>query len=389
MTEGPSPFDTVDLDAKRRGRQVKWTRDGPDVVGAWVAEHDFDRPAEVTAALASLVTEGAWGYDDRAPELAPAFAGWAGARYGWDLDPAAARLLVDTLQGVWAGVELSSQPGDGVIVTPPVYFPFLRIADTTGRRQLDWRMRRVDGRWDLDLDDLRDLARREPSARVIVLCHPHNPTGRVMSREWLAELVAVAAEHDLFIVSDEIHADLVHPGRRFTPLLTVPGAAERAVAVTSAGKTFAASGFRCAVLVAPDPAVATRFDARFGGRLLGWPGRAGIDGTLAAWTHGHAWADELVRYLTANRDHLVARLAAEAPAVALRSPEATFLAWLDVSACGLGNEPAAALLDRARVALSEGATFGPGGEGHVRLNFGTSRSVLDDIIDRLVPHLAG
>ncbi len=381
-------FDSVDVEAKRAGGQKKWSDHGPDVLGAWVAEHDFDRPSEIAAALHRVADLGAWGYCRTAPEVNRAFSGWAARRHGWQVDPDLVTLTVDSIQAVWAGTAMFSEPGDGVIITPPVYFPFHQIASTLGREQLDWNMRRDEsGRWDLDLDDLRALLAAAPHASVLVLCHPHNPTGRVMSAGWLQELVEVCAAHDVSIVSDEIHADLVYPGADFTPILTVRGAAERTIVATSTGKTFAMSGLRCAVAVAGDPAVKAQWDERFGGLLLGRPNRPGMDATVAAWTHGGDWTDALVDYLDANRRRLVERLAAEAPAVGLCLPEATYLMWLDVSACGLGEAPAEALLELAAVSLSEGAIFGTGGEGHVRLNFGTSRAILDQVVDRLVPHL--
>jgi cysteine-S-conjugate beta-lyase len=381
-------FDSVDIEAKREGGQIKWSSQGPDVLGAWVAEHDFDRPPEIAAALHRVADLGAWGYCNTGPQVTRAFSKWAADRHGWTVDPDLVTLTVDSLQAVWAGTAMFSEPDDGVIITPPIYFPFHWIADTLGRAQLDWNMRRnANGEWDLELNDLRSLLARSPRATVLVLCHPHNPTGRVMSEEWLRELVMICAEHDVSIVSDEIHADLVYPDREFTPILTVPGAAERTLVATSTGKTFATSGLRCAVAVAGDPAVKARWDDTFGGLLLGRPNRPGMEAALAAWTHGGEWADRLVAYLDGNRRHLASRLRDEAPAVRFAVPEATYLMWLDVSACGLGDAPADVLLAASRVSLSNGPIFGTAGAGHVRLNFGTSLTVLDRMLDRMIPHL--
>ncbi len=367
---------------------MKWSDHDADVLGAWVAEHDFERPSEVAAALHRVADLGAWGYCRTDPDVQRAFSVWAAERHGWAVDPSLVTLTVDSIQAVWAATAVLSEPGDGVIITPPVYFPFHLLARDVGREQLDWNLRRDEsGRWDLDLDDLRALLARSPNARVLAMCHPHNPTGRVMSAAWLRELVEICADHDVSIVSDEIHADLVYPGTEFTPMLTVPGAAERTIVATSTGKTFAMSGLRCAVAVAGDPAVKQRWDATFGDLLLGRPNRPGMDATIAAWSHGGEWTDGLVAYLDAGRTRLVERLRAEAPAVRVCRPEATYLLWLDVSACDLGEAPAEALLARARVSLSEGSIFGAGGEGHVRLNFGTSHELCDRILDRLVPHL--
>ena len=243
--------------------------------------------------------------------------------------------------------------------------------------------------WHLDPDDLEDLVRREPDARVLLWCHPHNPTGWVADPAVLARIVELAHAYDFYVVSDEIHADLVYPdcASPFTPMLAIPGAAERVVTVTSPAKTFALSGLRCAVMAYGDRDLRRRVRLAHPPLLLGHAARTGIDATIAAWRHGAAWADGLVAHLYDLRGHLAARLAAEAPAVRFHRPESTFLAWLDVSACGLGDAPADRLLQRAGVALSEGSEFGTNGDGHVRLNFGTSQAVLDEILDRLLPHL--
>ena len=231
--------------------------------------------------------------------------------------------------------------------------------------------------------------RREPDARVLLWCHPHNPTGWVADAEVLARIVELAHAYDFYIVSDEIHADVVYgdSAAQFTPMLAVPGAAQRVVTVTSPAKTFALSGLRCAVTAYGDRDLRRRVRDAHPPLLLGHAARTGIDATIAAWRHGDAWADAVVAQLRALRDHLEARLAAEAPEVVFHRPDATFLAWLDVSRCGLGNAPAARLVDTAGVALSEGTDFGTNGDGHVRLNFGTPTAVLDEILDRLVPHL--
>ncbi|MCY4663986.1 MAG: aminotransferase class I/II-fold pyridoxal phosphate-dependent enzyme, partial [Acidimicrobiaceae bacterium] len=277
--------------------------------------------------------------------------------------------------------------GAGVILTPPIYHIFLQICPTARRRQLEWTMRCEPGRgWHLDPDDLEALVRREPEARVLLWCHPHNPTGWVAGTEVLTRIVELAHAYDFYVVSDEIHADLVYAGSSapFVPMLSIPGAAERVVTVNSPAKTVAMSGLRCAVMAYGDRALRRRVREAHPPLLLGHAARTGIDATLAAWGHGAAWADGLVAYLDGMRDHLGNRLNAEAPEVVFHRPDSTFLAWLDVSACGLGEAPAARLLQHAGVAVSEGTEFGTNGHGHIRLNFGTSGTVLDKIIDRLL-----
>ena len=380
----------VDIGQKRGNRSAKWTKYGPEALPAWVAEHDFRPPPAVTDAMQATIDRGDFGYHDLGDDVGAAFARWSAARYGWSPNPGFVHSCVDVLQGVTAAVTALAGPGEGVILTPPIYHIFLQICPTARRPQLEWLMRYDRDRgWTLDPDDLEALVRREPGARVLLWCHPHNPTGWVAGPEVLTRIVELAHAYDFYVVSDEIHADLVYPDSpaRFTPMLSIPGAAERVVTVTSPAKTFAMSGLRCAVMAYDDRALRRRVREAHPPLLLGHAARTGIDATIAAWDHGAAWTDGLLVHLGQLRDHLGNRIRAEAPEVVFHRPDSTFLAWLDVSACGLGESPAARLVQDARVAVSEGTEFGTNGDGHVRLNFGTLTTVLDEVLDRLVPCL--
>ena len=387
----PGAFDpSVDVGTKRGNRNAKWAKHGPEALPAWVAEHDFRPPPAVTDAMQATIDRGDFGYHDLEDDVGAAFARWSAERYGWSPDPGYVHTCVDVLQGVTAAVTALAGPGEGVILTPPIYHIFLQICPTARRPQLEWPMRHDrDAGWTLDPDDLEALVKRQPGARVLLWCHPHNPTGRVPGAEVLQRIVELAHAYDFYVVSDEIHADLVYrdSSSPFVPMLSIPGAAERVVTVTSPAKTFSLSGLRCAVMAYTDRGLRRRVRQAHPPLLLGHAARTGIDATVAAWTHGAAWADGLVTYLTERRDQLADRLDAEAPAAHFHRPDSTFLAWLDVSACGLGEAPAARLLEQAGVAGSEGTEFGTNGRGHVRLNFGTSEAVLGEILDRLLSRL--
>ena len=381
---------SVDTGQKRGNRTAKWSKYGAEALPAWVAEHDFRPPPAVTDAMRATIDHGDFGYHDLEDDVGEAFAGWATERYGWSPDPEFVHTCVDVLQGVTAAVTALAGPGEGVILTPPIYHIFLQICPTARRRELEWLMRYDSDRgWTLDPDDLETLVRREPDARVLLWCHPHNPTGWVAATEVLTRIVELAHAYDFYVVSDEIHADLVYPDSSapFAPMLSIPGAAERVVTVTSPAKTFAMSGLRCAVMAYGDRGLRRRVREAHPPLLLGHAARTGIDATVAAWRHGAVWADGLLAYLDGLRGHLADRLRNEAPEVVFHRPDSTFLAWLDVSACGLGDAPADRLLADAGVAASEGTEFGTNGHGHIRLNFGTPREVLDEILDRLVPCL--
>jgi len=385
----PGLSEHVDAKQRRAAGSAKWVKFPETILPAWVAEHDFRPPDSVVQAFVEVAEQAAFGYHFRARDLGAAYAPWAKDRHDWDVDPELVNHNVDVLQGVTAAIMALSQPGDGLILQAPVYFPFWDLPSSTGRTQLEWVMRRDENGWFFDVNDLEALLRSEPTAKVLLLCSPHNPTGRVLGSDTLAAIIDLAHQHDIFIVADEIHGDLVYPGAEFRPLLSIPGAAERVVTATSAAKTFSLSGIRAAISVFGDEDLMTRVRQAHPWLLLGHPSRGGIEATIAAWATGGPWVDQLVTLLEGNRDHLVARIRAEAPAVRIDPPESTFLAWMDVSDCGLGANPAATLEEKAAVAVSEGHEFGAGGEGHIRINFGTSRVILDELLDRMLPHLGG
>jgi cystathionine beta-lyase len=219
-------------------------------------------------------------------------------------------------------------------------------------------------------------------ARTVLLCSPHNPTGRVFTVEELSALADVVERHGARVIADEVHAALTHPGGAHVAYASVSeAAADHAVTVTSASKAFNLAGLKCAQLIATNHADASRLRALKVFEVPG-PTPIGIAASTAAYRAGGPWLDELVAYLAGNRAHLVERLAADLPGVTWRPPEATFLAWLDCRGLGCAD-PARFFLDEARVAVSDGPPFGPGCEQQVRLNFGTSRAVLDRVLDAL------
>ena len=379
--------DHVDEAAKRAGRNLKWGLDPPEVLPAWIAEHDLGPPPVVRDALRRLADLPDVGYTRRAGDLGAAFADWAQERHGWRPDPDLVVPTADVLQGIWAVVAAFSAPGEGVVVTPPVYPYFHDVAPSLGRRSLECPLRHGPDGWWLDLDDMARLLAREPGARILLLCSPHNPTGHLYGADDLAALVELAHRHDLILISDEIHADLVYSGGRHHPTLVLPGAAQCTVSLYSAGKSFAVPGLRAAIAVFGSEELHARFGTAMPAHLLGGVSRAGAEAAVVAWQQGAVWLDDLVALFDRHRRLVVDVLAAEAPAVGCHLPASTFLAWLDLSAFDLGPYPAARLLEQARVRTSEGHEFGTGGEGHVRLNFGTSTAVLERILARLTETL--
>ena len=379
MATGATDFDIATLRARRTN---KWHKFPDDVLPAWVADMDFGVAPSITAALKRLTDHQEYGYAAREGVLAAAFTRRMERRFGWHTDPADTVALGDLVQASFSSVMAFSEPGDAVVLQLPSYPPFMSAIKDTGRRLLANPMRDNGTRWVLDLAAYD--AAPDPRARVLIFCHPQNPTGRAYGRAELEEVADFAIRHDLVVVSDEIHADIVYPGNTHVPLASLhPEIAARTITITSATKSFNIPALRTAVMHFGAPALKARFFARIPARLLGSPGVTGVDATVAAWDDGQPWLDEILAQLQANRDWLVQTIGAELPGVTMRLPEATYLAWLDCTALDLPCSAGQFFLDRARVGLNFGETFGPHYSGFARLNFATPAPVLRQILDRM------
>lgn len=414
-TDPVDPFDPP-LSWLRARRGTKWAeaaraRTAPgsryaDVLPAWVADMDFPVAPCVRDALVALLDRGDLAYPDwsGAPDDHPLARAWADrmtARYAWSPDPRHVRHADDLIQALHVVLALASRAGDGVVAHTPGYPPFLTAAGDDGRTPLLLPLERVgEGAattWAWDDDALDRLAAR---ARVLLLVDPHNPTGRAFTRAELERVAAVAERHDLLVVADGIHAELVHAPHRHTPFASLSAdAAARTVTVTSATKAFNLAGVRTALVHVGPAWLRERWDAR-PPELWGVPNVPGVEATLAAWRDGDAWQEQLAGVLRAHRDLAVARVATW-PGVRTHSPDAGYLLWLDgtdlARAVGLGgpDDPGGPdladwFLDHAGVMLAGGRRYGgPATRHHVRLNVATGPRVLGEVLDRLesvLPH---
>jgi cystathionine beta-lyase len=371
----------ADLDRLRSLGCIKWARYPDNVIPAWVADMDFRPAPSISRAVRALADTGDFGYHFAAhAEIPDAFCDWQERRHGWRPDRERVRLFCDVMQAVETMLWLHTRPGDGVVLFTPVYHPFFPAVTSTGRRIIDCPLAAPDYR----VDPERLSAAIDDGTRAILLCNPHNPTGRVFGQGELAAIAEVAERHDLLVVSDEIWQDLVHPDARHICFASLgDAAAERTVLITAASKAFNIAGLHCAVAHVGHAGIASQLDS-LPRHLLGAVGSPGAVATLAAWRSGEAWLEQVRSHLTALRDHLAARLTGELPEVGFDPPEATYLAWLDFRDTHLAADPAGRLLDEARVALSAGSDFGVAGAGFARLNFATSQELLDEIVDRIV-----
>ncbi|WP_067498657.1 MalY/PatB family protein [Actinoplanes sp. TFC3] len=362
----------------RARRSAKWRTHPEDVLPLFVAEMDLPLAAPVAAALHAAVDASDTGYAAPVPDLGQAVAGFAGRRWGWDINPDKVTAVPDVGVGVVELLRVLTRPGETVVISTPVYQPFYHWLPEAGVRIAEVPLTAGSR---LDLAALETAFAERPAAYL--LCNPHNPVGRVHSRDELTELVALASRYGVAIISDEIHAPLTLPGAAFTPLLSVPGAHEIAVSLISASKAFNITGLKCAAVVEGRRPVSHRFPPD-----LQWrPGHFGVLATVAAFTDGDAWLDDALSFLDERRTQLAELLRTRLPGISWQPPAATYLAWLDCRGLGLPKDPAEFFLSQARVALEPGTDFGIAGAGFVRLNFATSSEILDEAVSRLAAAL--
>ena len=381
-------FDRV---IERRGTHAsKWDMmarlsgiDAADAIPMWVADMDFAAPPGVTEALATETQRATHGYYANTGSWAAALVEWMARRHGLKLDPDWVSPTPGIVSGLGLVLQAVSAPGDEVVVFPPAYHAFRRIILANERRILDAQLVEASGRYVMDLEALKN--KLTARTKVVFFCSPHNPGGTVWRNEEIRALAAFCARHDLILVSDEIHCDLIFAGARHTPTLTAaPEIADRLITCVAATKTFNLAGAHVGACIATNRALKQRLDQRIAACGLASYNRFGMIATEAAWRTGEAWLNALLPYLAANRDLFQARIEAAAPGARAMQLEATYLAWVNFSNTGLSPQDVASRVkDRARIFASPGPQFGPGGETWLRFNFATPRPILMEALARL------
>ncbi len=359
---------------------MKWTRYGPDVLPAWVADMDFDPASEIKDAMKALIDSGDLGYNpDVTDPLIPTWLDWNERNHGWRPPAEECFSLTGTLHGLEIALLHHTEPGDGVVVFSPIYQPFRKGIETNGRRVVDVQLAGPD--WRMDPDQFE--AALDPGTKAVILCQPHNPLGRVFSAEELKGLADVCERHDLLILNDEIWADVVHePNQHLSIGKAAPEALHRTVTLAAASKTFNLAGMRCAVAHVGSSAVRPAF-ANFPAHQMGSPSTIGSLATITAFTQATEWLAEVKRQLLTNMDTIARRVADDMPGVEFHRPEATYLAWLDFSNTKIADDPFNHILTNAGVALDQGSKFGEQATSCARLNFATSDKILNMILDRV------
>lgn len=380
-------FDDLSLDELRGRPLMKWRRFDPDVLPLWVADMDFPVAEPIRAAIHEYADGDLFGYPlwTGLPGVREAVCERLARRTGWRVDPEAVWVLPGIVAGLYGAVRAFTSQGDGVLATTPIYPPFRMAADMQGRAFQEADLAEGGDGWRLDEDALD--AAIDPSTRLLMLCHPHNPTGRSFDRGELEALARRVLEHRLFVVSDELHADLTYDAGHVPFASLSPELARRTVTLLGPTKAFNIAGLKVGFAVAQDPAVLERFkDALFG---FAMPAPSVSQAAAkAAMLDSDAWFDDTLGYLRANRDHVAREVERRLPGVRMDVPEATYLAWLDFRATPLADDPAGHLLERVRLGLNDGASYGEAGRGFARLNFATSRAIVDEALDRIARALA-
>ena len=348
----------------------------------WVADMDFMAPPEILNPIQRRAAHGVFGYTAKTDQFYSAVIRWFDRRYHWKIK----REWIVTTPGVVPALNLAMQeftePGDGVIIQSPVYFPFRESVELNGRKLLDNHLLLKDNRYEIDWADLEEKAE---DAEMLLFCSPHNPVSRVWTVSELKQLEAVCLKHDLMVFSDEIHADIVFKPNVHTPSAAISGKlADRTISAFATSKTFNLAGLQLSVNIIPSEEIRRRFKLTLEKLHLNMSNIFGIVGTQAAYEHGESWLDQLLPYLWNNYLAVEEFLRSRIPEITVMEPQGTFLVWLDCRKLSFNDDELAAFfVQKAGLALTNGILFGPGGSGFMRMNIGCPRQAVIDGLEKL------
>lgn len=378
-----SVFPELTVFELRQKRGAKWAAVDEDKLPAWVADMDFQVASEIRKVLNEIITSGDLGYPDikSREELAEIFAVRYRLRHGLKIDPGLVLVTSDVVQAIAGCIYAFSDINDKILFLTPTYPPFFSVVSGLARQILAVDMVKNNFSYQIDFDVIKRVI-SEQKPRILLLCNPHNPTGRVFTRQELTILAELALDNDMVIISDEIHCDLVFQDYKHIPIAAVSDdVARRTITLSSASKTFNIAGLHCAQMAFGSNDLLNNF-RNCPSSLLGGVSSLGVAAAVAAYKEGTAWLDTVMELLAKNR-LIVAEWAKQFPDMQLALPEATYLAWIDLNFLGLGDSPAETIAAKANIVLSDGFAFGPAGAGHVRLNFATGQVILEEILGRL------
>jgi cystathionine beta-lyase len=367
---------------ERKGTDsIKWQRYGNDVIPLWVADMDFVSPEPIVQALHERVDHRIFGYAGPGKELISVIQKRLKRLHGWDVLAEHIIFVPGVVTGLNLAFQLFADPGDGVLVQPPVYSHFITDPVIRGRTLVDPPLIKKGGTYEIDFDAFEKTITTR--TRIYVLCNPHNPVGRVFRTDELERLAHICIRHNILICADEIHCDLLYPGFQHIPIATLGNeVAERTITFMSPSKTFNLAGLKCSFAIISNPLLREAW-VRGSEGLIPHVNIMGLTAALAGFKDGQDWLDQCLSYLRGNRDFLVEYVREKLPSISMTRMEGTYLAWLDCMKSGIRGNPFYFFLREGKVALNDGAECGKGGEGFVRLNFACPRKTLVDALERM------
>lgn len=378
-------IEALPLSEMRTHRSEKWRGFPPDVLPLFVAEMDFPIAEPIKKLLLEMVSHSDLGYLSSIPELGNAFAGFAKRRWDWQLNPEYVRLCTDVGVGMVEVIRATTSPGDKVLVNSPIYQNFYNWINETKVELVDVPFIHSQNNWELDFANIE--AQYAAGVKVHAICSPHNPLGRVFSHEELSRIADLAKKYGVTVISDEIHAPLTFPGRKFLPFLAVSeAAAEVGICVTSSSKAFNIAGLKSAIIISQvkekhELLAKMPQSVHFRSSILG------AFAAVVAFNECDEWLDGAIATIESNAHFLKTLLNAQLPAARYEIPECSYLAWVDVSQLNLGEDPAKVFLEKGRVAFNAGKIYGKEASQFVRINLATSESVLTEAVNRMVKSL--
>ncbi|QSH40088.1 PatB family C-S lyase [Lentisphaerota bacterium ZTH] len=353
-----------------------------DVIPMWVADMDFAAPEVVIEAFRKRLEHGVLGYTMLDSSCRQAICNWISQQHDWNVSPDWISLTPGVVPGVNLAIQAFSEPGDEVIVQPPVYYPFFAAVKNNNRKLIYNQLKIKHGRLEIDFEELERQAQK---ARLLLLCSPHNPGGSVWTMQELERIAEICIKNDLIILSDEIHADIVFNPARHIPTASISSeTASRTITFMSASKTFNIAGLSTAYAITSDPDMQKRFKGELAKTQVGYCNLFGILGLEAAYRDGHPWLEKVMDYLKTNIDFAIDYINQNIPEIKVLRPQATYLLWLDCRQLGLSQSDLVSLfVDKAGVGLSNGEIFGPGGEGFMRMNLACPKSTLEKALQQI------
>ena len=384
-------YDFSTLIDRRNTNSVKWDPEhlkrlcgNPQAIPFWVADMDFRSPPEVLDALHRRIDHGVFGYVSGTEEAVEEFCRWTSLRHGWRPEPEEVCYTPGIIAGLSAAVQVFTEPGDGVVIQTPAYRPFFSVITANRREVRENPLHYENGAFSIDFPQLEQQLERQDTS-MLILCSPHNPSGRVWTADELKRIRQMAQAHGVLVVSDEIHGDMTYPGYTHIPYSTIdPGG----ITCMAPSKTFNIPGEHYSCIVLPDEQLRKRYAEHLKTAAISQPPLLSFTAAAAAYRSGKAWLDELLGVLTSHVDLMESALRSVSPQIRLIRPEASFIAFLDVREAekqlGSGRDFVTFMGKEAGIALHRGSWFGRSGRGFARINFGTPQTLLEEGLSKMV-----